>query len=935
MSTTSQWFSDPTTLLEELRRGCGRVETAPTIPGYDDLNELHRGGQGIVYIGVQRSTRRRVAIKVLLDGAFASRSARRRFEREIDLVAGLQHPHIVRVYDSGVTTDDRLYLVMEFIEGTPLDEHLRLTRDGQPSVVASDGLQKKIELFADIADAVNFAHQRGVIHRDLKPGNIRVDAQGQPHVLDFGLAKTSGDGAGESQHASVTGQFVGSLPWASPEQAEGKLDTLDVRTDVYSLGVMLYQMLTGRFPYPVTGAMRDVLDHILTDEPVRPGTVAATLDADLDTIALKCLAKDPARRYQSAGELARDLRRHLAGEPIEARRDSTWYVLRKAVKRHRTTAALAAATALLSLGFGIVMAYMYGNTRTARDAERVARVDAEVSAAQSKQIGQFLQDMLASVDPATALGRDVTVLRELLDNAAKRIDSELGNQPTVAAALHHTIGSTYISLALYPLAAEHLGAALNLRRTHHGELHPDTLVSRNAWNALLMDRGDFKVAEPLISQSLLDCRTVLGADHPETLRAQYFLGRFYREQAQFPQAETVLRENLQARRRALGTSHIESLQTMNELATLFKFQGKIPDAVALLKEALALVENRAGADSHAALAAAGNLALMLGKLDKLDEAEELTKSSLERARTILGERHITTISMLNNLASIYHTQGRLAEAEPLYLQAWELMRAMLGDRHDETLTAANNYARIVDERGRPLDVESLMRTIMETSEQEKGLEHPSTLIAMNNFANMLERTGRVPEAEPLYRQVLETRRKSLSDEHPDTILSMNNLAMLLLTRKEYAEAESLSRASVALSEKVYGADSIDLAIKLNNLSSLLVATQRADEALPHTEKSLEILTRKLPAGHWAIGGFRGNLGRCLAALGRFEEAEKDLLTGYDEVRKALGDDHKETQTIIRKIIDLYEKWPKPQLADEFRAKLPPTSPPPPQVSTGT
>lgn len=934
MNTPSHWFSDPTTLLEELRRGVGRSQVIPTIPGYDDLKELFRGGQGVVYAALQRSTRRRVAIKVLLDGAFASRSARRRFEREIDLVAGLQHPHIVRVYDSGVTSDDRLFLVMEFIDGQPLDEFLGLSRNGKSVPLATANLREKVALFADIADAVNFAHQRGVIHRDLKPGNIRIDPQGSPHVLDFGLAKTAEAGNRESLPASVTGQFVGSLPWASPEQADGKLDALDVRTDVYSLGVMLYQALTGRFPYTVTGAMRDVLDHILRDEPARPGTITSALDSDLDTIVLKCLAKDPARRYQSAGELARDLRRHLAGEPIEARRDSTWYVLRKTVKRHKTTAILAATLAIFALGFGVLMAYMYDTTRTARDAERAARLAAETSAAQSIQIGQFLQDMLASVDPATAMGRDVTVLREVLDNAARRIDTELPDQPNVSAALHHTIGVTYVSLALFQPAAQHLRTALETRRKRLGDIHPDTLASRNAWNSLLLDQSNVKDAALDVELSFSDCRKALGPRHPETLRAQLLWGRLLREQTRLADAEPVLHDNFGARKSVLGATHVETIQTMNELATLFKLQGKIPDAVQMLRDALALVENKAGADSHAAIAAAGNLALMLGKQDELTQAEEMTRATLDRARTILGERHMTTVALLNNLASIYHTSGRLAEAEPLYLEAWNLFRSMLGDRHDETLTAANNYARIVDDRGRPLEVEELMRNIIKIWGEEKGEDHPSTLIAVNNLANMLERTGRLPDAEPLYRKVLEVRRRTLGDDHPDTILSMNNLAMLLLTSKEYVEAESLARASAAASEKVHGADSIDYAIKLNNLSSLLVATQRADEALPLMEKSLDILIRKLPAEHWAVGGFRGNLGRCLAALNRFEEAERNLLTGYDQVRNALGDDHKETQTIIRKIIAMYEKWPKPEMAAAFRAKLPPDTSQPTGVSTG-
>lgn len=936
MNSTEAWFQDPTTLLEELRRGAERGPSAPVISGYDELEELRRGGQGVVYRAVQRSTRRLVAIKVLLDGAFASRSARRRFEREIDLVAGLVHPGIVRVYDSGVTPDERLFLVMEYIEGRPLDEHLKLTReDAGAAGMRPHEVRRTIALFAEIAEAVSYAHQHGVIHRDLKPGNIRVDREGRPHVLDFGLAKTTEGEARESLRASITGQFVGSLPWASPEQAEGTGGALDVRSDVYSLGVMLYQALTGRFPYTVTGTLREVLDRILHDEPIRPRALVSALEDDVETVILKCLAKDPARRYQSAGELARDLRRHLAGEPVEARRDSTWYLLRRAARRHRRAAMLSGALAVVGLGFGVVMTYMYGLTRDARDAERMARVAAETSAAQSRQIEQFLQDMLSSIDPATALGRDVSILRELLEDAARRIDSELKEQPPVAAALHHTIGQTYASLTQYDSAAEHLRAALDTRREQWGDRHADTLASRNAWNALLLDRSMAREAAADAEAALADCRNVLGADHPETLRAQMVVGRLLLDQTRLDEAEGVLRENLETRRRVLGAGHVDTLQTMNELASLLKVAGRIPEAVEVLREALGCVEQRRGADSHAALAAAGNLAMMLGKLDELSQAEELTLATLGRARRILGERHITTVSMVNNLASIYHTQGRLEEAEPLYLQAWEMMRALLGDRHEQTLIAANNYARIVDDGGRPLEVESLMRFIAEASAEEKGEDHPQTLVTLNNLANMLERTGRSEEAEPIYRRVLEVRRRSLGEAHPDTLLSMNNLAMLLLTRKEFAEAEELARACAAAAEKVHGPDSLDVAVKLNNLSSLLMTTQRADEALPLIERSLDILERKLPAGHWAIGGFRGNKGRCLAVLGRFEEAERLLLGAYEEVRGALGDEHKETYSVLRKIVDLYDRWNRPAQAAEYRAKLPPeTSPPVPQISSG-
>ncbi len=360
---SSDWYRDPAHLLGELQRSrIAPLSAVPSINGYDHLHQLHRGGQGIVYRAVQRSTRRTVAIKVLLEGAFASPANRRRFEREIELVAELRHPNIVRVYDSGVTPDGHLYFVMEYIEGTSLDKATLDSpprpRSDSPSRVQDQEsrVDTVLQLFATICDAISYAHQHGTIHRDLKPSNIRVDAAGQPHVLDFGLAKTlagtgipSGSGTEKSSESgqavsnpqsairnlTVTGQFMGSLPWASPEQAEGRPDRIDVRTDVYALGVMLYQALTGQFPYPVVGSLRSTLNNILTVQPARPSSLATHLDDELDTIVLKCLAKEPERRYQSAVELGRDLRCYLAGEPIEAKRDSAWYTLTGVPPSHR------------------------------------------------------------------------------------------------------------------------------------------------------------------------------------------------------------------------------------------------------------------------------------------------------------------------------------------------------------------------------------------------------------------------------------------------------------------------------------------------------------------------------------------------------------------------------------------------------------------------
>lgn len=311
-----------------------------SIPGYQILREIHRGGQGVVYQAVQKSTKRRVAIKVMREGPFAGPHERSRFEREVQILAALQHPHIVSVLDSGEASGN-FYFTMDYISGDALDQYVK-----QRNLPVDDILR----LFVNVCEAVNAAHLRGIIHRDLKPANIRVDTEGEPHILDFGLARVALGAltdASRPQMMTVTGDFVGSPPWAAPEQAEGLPHLIDVRTDVYALGVILFQMLTGRFPYDVTGNVLEVLERIRIAEPVKPSTLRRGIRDEVETIVLKCLAKERDRRYQSAGELARDIRHYLDGEPIEAKRDSTLYVLRKTLRRYRVPVAVTLAFMML------------------------------------------------------------------------------------------------------------------------------------------------------------------------------------------------------------------------------------------------------------------------------------------------------------------------------------------------------------------------------------------------------------------------------------------------------------------------------------------------------------------------------------------------------------------------------------------------------------
>ncbi len=423
------------------------------IEGYEILREIRRGGQGVVYEAVQESTKRTVAVKVMHGGPFVGRRGRARFRREVEILGQLQHPNIVAIHDSGTVTGSFFY-VMDYVPGRSLDDHVASV---EPSI------DDTLRAFAKICDAVNAAHLRGIIHRDLKPSNVLMDGEGEPRILDFGLAKSEMETATDDsrpQVTTMTGQFFGSLPWASPEQAEAIPSRIDLRTDVYSLGVMLYQALTGRFPYEVAGAIRDVMDNILYAEPTRPSSIRRDIDDEVETIVLKALSKDRERRYQSAGEMGRDIHHYLAGEPLEAKRDSGWYVLRKTLARHKLPVGIAAAFIVLLVGFGLAVSVLYARAernrqlawqnaekatrsaqaaRTARDRESEQRHEAEkrLDAAYLQAFDKYVSDAPAQALVARAAldhARDKTLGDGSIRSWEARLRSCLGDWPRLAGS---------------------------------------------------------------------------------------------------------------------------------------------------------------------------------------------------------------------------------------------------------------------------------------------------------------------------------------------------------------------------------------------------------------------------------------------------------------------------------------------------------------------
>lgn len=440
---------------------CLGVDAPDSFPGYGSVRRLGSGGQGVVYEAVHGATNRTVAIKVARESMRRDPSNRVRLSREIEVLSQLRHPNIVRLTDGG-EIDGRLYFVTDFIEGKPLDEFLS---DRQSS------LRETVELFATICEGVNAAHVRGIVHRDLKPSNILVDDLGQPHILDFGLAKLAApeDGSGvQWEGMTITGQFVGSLPWATPEQVEGDRSRIDIRTDVYALGVVLYQALTGRFPYDVTSSTRTAMNNVLHAEPRSPSLVVPRIDNDLSTIVLKCLSKEPDRRYQSAGELARDLRRYLAHEPIEAKRQSSWYVISRTIRRHRGVSAALALLLVTLVAYAATVTVLLGMTFESR---RIAQQSTNSAIQKFRQTRKAVESLIRNAsDRLASFSGGAAIQKALLTDALRELQvlvADDNEDPLLMddlAEVHRGMGDIAQRLRQLDDAEHHLHESLAIRK---------------------------------------------------------------------------------------------------------------------------------------------------------------------------------------------------------------------------------------------------------------------------------------------------------------------------------------------------------------------------------------------------------------------------------------------------------------------------------------
>ena len=727
-----------------------------SLPGYKIAAEIHRGGQGIVYRATQTATGRDVAIKVLREGPFVGPHDKHRFEREVQILASLRHPHIVTIHDSGVAAG-HYFFVMDYIQGAPLDT--ALAAGEQP-------LAARLKLFAKICDAVNAAHLRGVIHRDLKPGNILIDHDHEPRILDFGLAKLAEHEDHPSRRMTATGQFVGSLPWASPEQVEGIPDHIDLRTDVYSLGVILFQMLTGSFPYDVTGSLRSVMNTITTANPARPSSIRREINNEVEMIVLKCLNKQRERRYQSAGELARDVRRYLAGEPIDAKGDSTWYVFRKTVRRYKVLSAFV----LLVVCFTILMSVMY--SRKNRHSTQM-----------SEMYSRCLQELFDA--SAEAVGGQLTV-RGLLDQNARRIVEELADQPTLQVRFLGAVASKYAQIGAHAEAARWQGKALALQRDvlaadertlaeyHHrlagllssagdsekAEAHyqnalqklrritsgPDhDLAALLRLGAQLTHvRGDNLVARGLALKALEMTRALHPQDHQHVVSALSTLTWILHDAARFEEAEANFHKTMAMIRRLNPDARMAGRR--HELGLIFKDMGKYSAAEPLLLAAHEEALRQADGLSKSLAGSHLSLAKLYADMGAPAKAEPHARKALDLHLKIYGQDHLYAARPKTLLGRILVSQDRWAKAAPLLREAIAIREKRLPPRNWKTAKSRSLLGAALAGLGRFEQAEPLLLAGYEIITEDRGPRHRRTYQALQRIIFLYEKWGKPQEA---------------------------------------------------------------------------------------------------------------------------------------------------------------------------------------------
>ncbi len=825
---------------------------------YRILRKVGEGGMGVVYEAEQDAPVRRTVALKLIKWGMDTRDVLARFDSERQALALMNHPNIARVYDAGSTAEGRPYFAMEYVPGIPITEYCDKHRLS---------IRDRLTLFVDVCEGVQHAHQKGIIHRDIKPSNVLVLGQSGsrvPKIIDFGVAKATSQRLTDHTVFTELGQVIGTPEYMSPEQAEMTNLDIDTRTDVYSLGVLLYELLSGRQPFDAAELRRaglaEIQRKLREEEPPKPSsrvsaqandstlsaanrgvdvrTLGRAISGDLDWITMKALEKDRERRYETAQALALDVGRHLSDQPVLARPPSGIYRARKLFRRHRVTVVAAAAVILALIGGIAGTSWALLRAVGAERRAAAEAVEARRQTAIAEAVNGFLNnDLLAAVVPSAnrGQGKDVT-MRQVLDVAGERIDKasqsggRFASEPLVEAAVRVTLGHSYRELGAYAAAEPHLRRAVELRRSALGAGNQETARALNQLAQLHWRQGRFDLAEPLYRQVYEESRRALGDDHRDTMAYEMNLASVYRARGRFQDAEPLYRHNLETRLRVLGAEHPETLDTMGNLANHYQETGRY------------------------------------------EKAEALHRQSLETRRRVLGVKAPSTVSEMNNLAN--------------------------------DLALLQRY----DEAG------VMMRETLALKLELYGPAHPTTLNTVSSLGELNASLGNDPEAEAFHRQALEGRTRALGPDHVRTLQSSDDLAATLINLGRHAEAERRAAAAATRAAATLGATHLDTVSAQGTRARALAGLGRVVEAEALLRLQLVILAdKKAKGGDIGEGAaitqkLRVELGMALAALGRLPEAEEILLDSVPQLPPRTAD----TTRAVRFVADFYDRWNRKQ-----------------------
>ncbi|MBT4584685.1 MAG: serine/threonine protein kinase [Phycisphaerae bacterium] len=744
------------------------------------------GGMGTVYEAVQDSPRRRVALKMMKRG-ITSRSATRRFEFESQTLARLKHQGVAQVYEAGTHDDGEggvPYFVMEYVANAK-----PITVFAQEKKLGTRG---RVDLFSKVCDAIQHGHLKGIVHRDLKPGNILVDSNGQPKIIDFGVARSTDSDLAITTLQTDVGQLIGTLQYMSPEQCEADPSDIDIRSDVYALGVILYELLTDNLPYDIRRvAIHEAVRIVREERPTRLSSLNKHLSGDIETIAHKALQKERDHRYQSATALKEDVLHYLNDEPINARPPGALDYIRRFVKKH-TAAAISIASIFLIL---ICAVFVISNYAVKVEKQRV-KLAQEIERAEA--VKEFVASMLSSVDPAVAGKMDKELMTHVLDSAADSIVEGFENQPLVEAELRKIIGAAYLDISRYADAKPHLQEAINLYNNHDDlvrinntmigiSLH--SLSARIQLGRLHYLAGDYAKSEKLLKESLDLSTNSLGEDHSVTLEANTQMADLLNRQGKYDESEIFINKVLSTQRKTLGNDHKKTISTLHNLGVVYFGQGKYDEALPCFRESLDAQQKHFGEEHPSTLNSMLNLGNVLFSMKNYVEAKPILLKVLDLNRQILGEAHPSTANTLNSVGALLKAQKKYDEALPYIKEAFEVSKRVSGEDHPKTLWIMGGYCEILAAQGNFSEAVKLNAQALETSRRVVGNTHPSTVFLIGNTGELLLAQEKYEEAEVMLLEYIESTKRNVGEDHPDMYWGYQTLAKMYEGMGKQEEAQ--------------------------------------------------------------------------------------------------------------------------------------------------